>query len=244
MKKLNILLTLSILTLAFTISQEIFNPDTETYLKNKLKDSVVYVVNENENGGGTGFLLKNEEGREYIVTNNHVCSHTQVDGMVKVKTDEKVIKRKVIDMSQDADLCIIEAGFDQEPLKMAKKYTVGNKAYVMGHPYLNPLTFVSGDIVAKQKISIVKYEMTEDSPPCDGNNQHPATLSMFIFAVNVCLQDYDSLSTTISTYPGNSGSPMVDDKGDVIGVIFAGNNYTNWGHAVPLEDLKAFINKY
>jgi len=35
------------------------------------------------------------------------------DGMIKIKTDSKTIKRKVVESSTEADLCVIEAGYDQ-----------------------------------------------------------------------------------------------------------------------------------
>lgn len=238
-------LTLLIVALFFTFSQVISVGHPDKHLKALLRNSVVYIVNESEKGGGTGFLVKNDNGREYIITNRHVCRGTiQSDGSVKVKTDEKVIKRKVIEISTESDLCIIESGFDQKALKMADEYELESEAYVMGHPYLNPLTFVHGELIADVTIGLIDHPMTAEDNECSGEGQHAEKINMLFFTVEVCIQDYKSISTTIPTFPGNSGSPMVNEKGEVIGVIFAGDTSSNWGYAVPLDQLKAFINKY
>lgn len=46
---------------------------------------------------------------------------------------------------------------------------------------------------------------------------------------------------TAQIYPGNSGSPVLNKYGHVVGLVSAGWPYTNRGYAVPLYDLKAFV---
>ena len=44
------------------------------------------------------------------------------------------------------------------------------------------------------------------------------------------------------TYPGNSGSPVVNYWGNVIGVLFAGErNFHTFGLIVPLDEVKRFL---
>ena len=54
----------------------------------------------------------------------------------------------------------------------------------------------------------------------------------------------DAHSTSAVIYGGNSGSPVVDFFGNVVGVAFAANNSDNYGEIISLHDLKNFIARY
>ena len=51
-------------------------------------------------------------------------------------------------------------------------------------------------------------------------------------------------NTTVPTMHGNSGSPIVNIYGDVVGVICAKDSESNWGSAITLEDIHKFILGY
>jgi hypothetical protein len=49
--------------------------------------------------------------------------------------------------------------------------------------------------------------------------------------------------TNILIRPGNSGSPVVDFWGNVVGIVFASDNY-NWGSVVSYRDLEKFLSNF
>jgi S1-C subfamily serine protease len=49
------------------------------------------------------------------------------------------------------------------------------------------------------------------------------------------------MELTNAIEPGNSGSPLLDSKGDVVGVVFALNTETGNGLAIPVSDLSQFL---
>ena len=60
-----------------------------------------------------------------------------------------------------------------------------------------------------------------------------------------CIRKYRSYSTTAVAYPGNSGSPVVNRYGNVIGVLFAGSSQQERdNYVVPLAELKRVLNKF
>lgn len=58
--------------------------------------------------------------------------------------------------------------------------------------------------------------------------------------VPVCYERGQAYVTTLDVYGGASGSPMVNIYGDVVGVIYAGEQ-GQWGYAVILAELKQLL---
>lgn len=53
--------------------------------------------------------------------------------------------------------------------------------------------------------------------------------------------DWEVLRVTAEVRPGNSGGPLFDAKGRVMGVVFATEIATGYGLAIPIETMNAFI---
>ena len=50
--------------------------------------------------------------------------------------------------------------------------------------------------------------------------------------------------TFLSAFGGNSGSPVVNVWGNVVGIIFAASTETNWGILIDLFEIQNFLKKY
>lgn len=232
--------------LVFTLTLSIFKYWNFS-LREKLAASVVYVVTEDEQGGGTGFQIENDKGNKYLVTNNHVCAGITNNSEAKIKLqDGTTLKRHIIEISKDTDLCLIEPVPGMPALKLASNWLVGESVFVLGHPELAPNTFVSGEIVAEREISIVDFIINEEHPmeECTGPRKFVTEIPVFIFMMKACVSKYSAIATTVPTYPGNSGSALVNRWGQVVGVIFASGGPSYWGDAIKLSELSEFINKY
>lgn len=61
---------------------------------------------------------------------------------------------------------------------------------------------------------------------------------------SVCAVSNTSMHMSAVAYPGNSGSPVINDLGQVTGVLFAGSrSEEHVSFAVPLETIKEFLNR-
>lgn len=60
--------------------------------------------------------------------------------------------------------------------------------------------------------------------------------------LKVCLMSVVTESTTVQSDRGASGSPLLNTKGEVVGVVMAVGGGVSWTKAVPLQALKKFIN--
>ena len=166
----------------------------------------------------TGWNVKYKR-QKYFVTNLHVCNAIS-------KTEEKLeVDGKLLNIlyrSDEHDLCFAEPyenaiGF-ASALDLAAFSHVGEKVHIVGHPRGLDKTVREGHIFSKGFSSF--NWLTKP-----GN-----------------LVNYLHVSTI--GYPGNSGSPIVNRFGNVVGICFAGSRaYNTELLAVPVEELKIELDK-
>jgi putative serine protease PepD len=190
------------------------------------KDAVAYITAQNGQGTatGSGFVVSSD-GK--IVTNEHVVDGaTQVT--VKLGLNGKAQTAQVIgaDASKDLALLKIDTGgakLHALPLASSSSVRVGDAVYAIGNPYGLDDTLTSGIVSARNR----------DIQAPDGS-----TISGVI-------------QTDAALNPGNSGGPLLDAAGQVIGVnsqiassgSSAGGQSGNVGigFAIPSSTVQAFV---
>ncbi len=113
---------------------------------------------------------------------------------------------------------------------------------VIGHPWLRPLTLTEGYI--RELDYEVDFLENPDETPCSRSNQSLKEIETMFGMVKVCQSAYHSYDMDVTIYPGNSGSPLVDDEGRVIGVAFATSSSGGASNALRFEALKAILSVY
>jgi S1-C subfamily serine protease len=153
--------------------------------------------NEKWSGAGTGFFI-HESG--LIATNHHVIDDAkEIEINYMEKDQPKKVKAKVLVSDKDNDLSILKVDDPSfkslEPLKYSFKTGAlanpGASVFSIGFPLFNVLG------------TEAKFSDGKISSKTGYQN-----------AVN-------SFQTTVAIQPGNSGSPLFNDKGEVIGVANA-----------------------
>ncbi|NOT09401.1 MAG: PDZ domain-containing protein [Gemmatimonadales bacterium] len=175
-----------------------------------------------QRGSGSGFIVSNDG---YILTNNHV-----VDGADKVEVqllDHRTFAAKVVgtDASTDVALLKIEArGLTPAALGSSSTSKIGEWVLAVGNPLGANLTFTvtSGIISAKGRL-------LGDLP---GRSERS-------------IQDF--IQTDAAINPGNSGGPLVNVRGEVIGINSAiaseTGYYQGYGFAVPIDLAKQVMDQ-
>ncbi|MEV7994689.1 trypsin-like peptidase domain-containing protein [Streptomyces sp. NPDC086077] len=161
-----------------------------------------------EGGTGTGFVFDTEG---HIITNNHVVADA-VDGGKLTATfpNGKKYDAEVVGNAQGYDVAVVKlknAPSDVKPLTLgdSDKVAVGDSTIAIGAPFGLSNTVTTGIISAKDR----------PVASSDGTSSQASYMS--------------ALQTDASINPGNSGGPLLDAKGNVIGINSAIQSSSNGG---------------
>ncbi len=207
----------------------------ERYMYDHIGNSVVKLTySKNPRSGGTGFQVIAPSGKQYTLTNAHICKKQETliaTTQSGVKTELKVIK-----IDKNHDLCIAEGIPVLRGLNLASELFKHEKVYLIGHPGLRPLTLQSGRYVDNYNIKL----RTRCELDLIGTKRNVETF--FGLKYVFCTKSFKTQHINVIAYGGNSGSPVVDVKGDVIGVLFAGSPSQNTStYTVPLAYVHLFL---
>lgn len=194
----------------------------------EVSEAVVGIINKQQQnvwapsqeiGSGSGIIYKKEDGKAYVVTNNHV-----VDGASEVDivlNDDTRIKAKVLGTDALTDLAVLE--IDGSKVKSVAKLGSSDKAKV-GETVIaigNPLGMDFANSVTKGIIS-----GKERSVSIDTNKDNQADWVTQV------------IQTDAAINPGNSGGALVNSDGEVIGINsmkIAKEEVEGIGFAIPID---------
>ena len=168
---------------------------------------------------GTGFIVSKDG---YVLTNNHV-----VEGMDRITiklTDRREFKARVIGRDPQTDVAVIKIeGTNLPALTFGDDATtrVGEWVLAIGNPLGLDFTVTAGIVSAK------------------GRSSELSRLRQSTYAIQ------DFIQTDAAINPGNSGGPLVNTRGEVIGINAAiasqTGTYTGYGFAIPITLAKTVM---
>jgi S1-C subfamily serine protease len=169
---------------------------------------------------GSGFVL-DKDG--YILTNAHVVDGAEEAG-VRFTEESSLVEAKIVGTDLSTDLAVLKVDPDDAPkltplaLGDSTKLRVGDPVIAIGNPFGYDRTVTTGIVSALQR---------QISAP---NN----------FQIDNVIQ------TDASINPGNSGGPLIDARGEVVGInsqIATGgaNGSVGIGFAVPVSTAKQIV---
>jgi S1-C subfamily serine protease len=222
-----------------------FSRDNGEYLLTEKRNQIVKLTPPSNHGtGGTGFQLQAPSGKVLTVTNAHICELAENNQLsAQVPDSERTVLLTILEVSESTDLCVLEGLSGASGLRLADSFQPRQRLFVLGHPRLEPLTLSEGYVTARQVIHLYDLNKTEPAT-CHGANRNLIMVDTLLGPTPVCMSSIDAWLTSIVIYGGNSGSPVMTVDGDVVGVIFAGSNSTNYGAFIPFDVLREFVSIY
>jgi S1-C subfamily serine protease len=170
-----------------------------------------------QQGQGSGFIL---DKAGHVLTNFHVIADANRGIKVQL-SNKRSYDAKVVGTDRTHDLALLQiTAPDLQPVTLADsgELAVGQKVYAIGNPFGLAGTMTRGII------SSIRSIRNEDSAPIE-----------------------DAIQTDAAINPGNSGGPLLNSRGEVIGIntMIATSNGVNQsagiGFAIPINTAKAVL---
>lgn len=197
-----------------TVLTEIYEKSVRSVVKLNMPN--VELGEERRHHFGSGIIW---DANGNIVTNAHLVRH--VDEVEVTFINGEKTKATVIDRHPLADLAILRPRKpleDAQPLPLApsNQIKVGQLTLAIGSPYEQGFTMTRGIISARSRT--VK--------PCKG-----------------CYPIPDMLQTDTALNPGNSGGPLLNSSGELIGIntVILGSRNLGIGFAIKAEMVKEIV---
>lgn len=199
--------------------------------------TAVMITSFDGRSGGTGVILDSNPAVSHVLTNKHVCELVQVGG--KVVTDDRTIYP--VDSYQvysKHDLCLIEVHADLKiNIKVADHAPADyDTDIVAGHPALLPTIITVGHF-SKQELIDLMIGLKD----CDGTEKEDEVFACMVLGGKPIVKQFPAQATSSLIMPGSSGSAVFNDKGELSGLIFAGNAGLSYGFMVPWTYIHDFL---
>jgi len=169
-----------------------------------------------EHGLGSGVVISPDG---YIVTNNHV-----IDGAVDIRvttSNRRVMKAKLVGADPLTDLAVLKVNatdLPSAPWGDSKEIRQGQTVLAFGNPYGFRFTVTRGIVSAVNRAN-----------PDPSNPSKPGEFIQTDAAIN----------------PGNSGGPLVDARGQVVGIntflISSNGSFSGMGFAIPTQIVRPTV---
>lgn len=166
-------------------------------------------------GSGSGFIIS-EDG--YVLTNDHVVANA--NRVTVFLNDNRQFEAEVVGRDPNTDVAVLKIAADGLPVAQlgnSQAVEVGDWVLALGYPMSLGETVTAGIVSAKgRSIGIMQRD----------RENRPAALEHFI-------------QTDAAINQGNSGGPLIDLNGRVIGINSAimspTGSYAGYGFAVPID---------
>jgi putative serine protease PepD len=202
----------------------------------KVLPSVVSINVTTVNGGDTGSgVVLRADG--YILTNNHVIADATA-GAARVAVtfnDGSTASARIVGADAQDDLAVLKVdrtGLQPATLGTASALHVGDAVLALGSPL-----GLQGTVTAGIVSALNRPVATSDSQPTDPFGRTTGVTTVL-----------DAIQTDAAVNPGNSGGPLVNVAGQVVGINSAiastgSNGNIGVGFAIPIDQAKVIASQ-
>ena len=180
---------------------------------------------------GSGFIIGKNDDELLIATNNHV-----VEGTKEISTkfiDDEVYEATIKGTDAASDLAVIAVKLSDLKSSTQKKIAISNLGDSNSSKVGEKVIAIGNSLGYGQSVT-VGYLSAKDREVSESSGQGGAATKIKV------------LQTDAAINPGNSGGPLLNMKGEVIGINsakIASSTVEGVGYAIPISDATPIINE-
>lgn len=206
----------------------------------RMASKVVQILN-SKGSSCSGELVEGVSGATYILTAAH-CRELSEGGLYKVRSEAGATYYLPLVAEDDkSDLLLIQAYPGAEGLKPARVSYRSQRIITFTHGSgLN--TYRTDGILIQERSALVgmfPIDSSEAEQRCLAAPKYKIVPDLF---GSFCVMDVPLTFSTAFIAPGSSGGPIVNESGELVGVVSAGGQ--GFGLFVRLTDIRAFLSKF
>jgi len=209
-----VLILVLVLILVGSVNAQTTEQQPEVSIYGQYIDSLVSVRTSNSlpSAFNSGFLY----GPGYVVTSNHVVSSEtgQIKEDIEVEASNGWKNAEVLVRSEERDIAILAVeniSYTGNSLSISNEpVRTGQKVGILGNPLGHEDVVMTGTVTElNESITIYGAEEIENTIEIDA-----------------------------PIAPGNSGGPVINEKGELLGIVAARDLDEEIGYAIPAEDIR------
>jgi serine protease Do len=220
-------------------------------LFSKVEKSVVQVtdVDTTDLSGarlGSGFIYDN---KGHIITNYHVVTGSSVENLQITFLDGTTYQAKVVGGDPFSDVAVVQTATNVPlnklvplPIGNSTSLRVGEEVVAIGNPFGLSGSMTDGIVSGLGRmLPSSSQSQTIPEPPAGNDQLIPRSPT----SITTTFSIPDIIQTDAAINPGNSGGPLLNMRGEVIGIntaIFSNTGvYSGVGFAVPSNMIKKVV---
>lgn len=208
--------------------------------ENSLRSRVVKLTS--ARGSCSGEQVRAPSGTHYVLTAAH-CIVLAEDGQINVITEDgRELKRRVIAEDDKSDLLLLEGVPALAGIDIAAVAPKGTWIRTFTHGKGHATYKTEGELLETTEIQILISMSMEPIEGCNKAKEKLISTETPFGSIYACLLSVKETFTQAMTQHGSSGGMVVNNEGELVGVVSAGDG--NYSALVTLSDIKAFLNNY
>lgn len=208
-----------------------------------LKSRVVKLVS--DKGSCSGEQIRAPSGVDYILTAGHCNVLEQADHTITAITEDgRQLRRRVVAEDMNSDLLLLEGIPHMRGLDIASTAQGDQHVRTFTHGAGFSTYKTDGQLIEEKHVQILESfaNSGEELGECVGKKHTIVDVPTIFGDVKACLLELDEMASTAFIVPGSSGGLVVNDSGDLVGVVSAGGG--GFGYFALLRDIHSFLRNY